>query len=104
MYKTPFGGPLANAGSSLQERVIAVVAETLGREPESIQTGQHLMAHLGASSLDLVDLGFRLEQAFGVELDTNRLIDPAGQPGQLGSNDLTVAGVVELVREAQASP
>jgi acyl carrier protein len=89
---------------SLEDQVITVVADALGREREEIQTESSLMGQLGANSIDLVDLAFRLEQTFGIELDTNRLINPiSGAAEQHGPGEVTVARVVELVRQAKGS-
>jgi acyl carrier protein len=99
MHETHSNGCGPTTTATLEEQVITVVADTLGRDVEGIEPGQSLISQLGANSIDLVDLGFRLEQTFAIELDTNRLIDPATHPP--GTDELTVALLVELVRQAR---
>jgi acyl carrier protein len=53
----------------VEARVLRVAADCLGRERDRVAPGDRLVADLGASSVDLIDLAFRLEREFEVVLD-----------------------------------
>ena len=54
--------------SSVQERVIKMVAEQLGVKEDDIQTGSSFVEDLGADSLDTVELIMALEEEFDAEI------------------------------------
>jgi acyl carrier protein len=53
---------------SLEERVIAVVSEQLSVAVEEIKAESSLIDDLHADSLDLVELGMKFEEKFGVAI------------------------------------
>ncbi len=58
--------------SSLDERVIAIIAEQLRVPVEDVKPTSHLVDDLKADSLDIVDLSIALEEEFssdGTELE-----------------------------------
>jgi acyl carrier protein len=55
------------------ERVIREVAESLGTDPAAISPDAGLVLDLGADSLDLLDLVFRLEEAFGIQIERGQI-------------------------------
>ena len=57
---------LSNA--EIEEAVRKIVAESLGRKLDDIKLDSVLMAELGAESLDFLDIVFRLEREFGIEI------------------------------------
>ena len=72
---------MATGGSDLKARVIAIVAETLSVDPADVHPHSSLLDDLGAESIDFLDLLFRLETAFQVDIPEEELwlgsIDPA---------------------------
>lgn len=52
---------------TLEEKVKAVLYDRLGVHPDNIKMDSTLTGDLDADSLDLVDLGLRLEDALGIE-------------------------------------
>ena len=54
--------------SSIEERVIKMVAEQLGVKEDDIQTGSSFVEDLGADSLDTVELIMALEEEFDAEI------------------------------------
>ncbi|MAA54819.1 MAG: acyl carrier protein [Porticoccaceae bacterium] len=54
--------------SSVEERVIKMVAEQLGVKEDDIQTGSSFVEDLGADSLDTVELIMALEEEFDAEI------------------------------------
>jgi acyl carrier protein len=55
------------------ERVIREVAESLGIDPADVAPDAGLILDLGADSLDLLDLVFRLEEAFGIQIERGQI-------------------------------
>jgi acyl carrier protein len=55
------------------ERVIREVAESLGIDPADVTPDAGLILDLGADSLDLLDLVFRLEEAFGIQIERGQI-------------------------------
>ena len=53
---------------TLEERVIAVVSEQLSVAAEEIKAESSLTDDLHADSLDLVELGMKFEEKFGVAI------------------------------------
>ncbi|OUU38911.1 MAG: acyl carrier protein [Cellvibrionales bacterium TMED49] len=54
--------------SSIEERVIKMVAEQLGVKEEEIQLSSSFVEDLGADSLDTVELIMSLEEEFDAEI------------------------------------
>lgn len=54
--------------SSIQDRVIAIVAEQLNVKKEDIKLDSSFVDDLGADSLDTVELVMALEEAFEAEI------------------------------------
>jgi acyl carrier protein len=54
-------------------RVAAVLGEALAVEPEGVTPRSNVLTDLGADSLDMMDILYRLEQEFGVELEREEL-------------------------------
>jgi acyl carrier protein len=50
------------------ERLRAVMVETLGIEESQVQLSSHYQNELGCDSLDLAELQFQTEKAFGVDI------------------------------------
>lgn len=100
--------------SEILERLRPLLAEVLGRAPEYIRLEHRLMRDLGAESIDLLDLSFRIEETFGVTIETNEVEREAGrrvpqgayeQDGVLTSEALTtLAEVLPEVDPAQIRP
>ncbi|MFL3646058.1 MAG: acyl carrier protein [Cellvibrionales bacterium] len=54
--------------SSIEQRVIKMVAEQLGVKEEDVQTTSSFVEDLGADSLDTVELIMALEEEFDAEI------------------------------------
>src|SRR5512135_2745377 len=54
--------------ASFEERVSAIIAEALARQPSEVTPEKILMHDLGAESLDFLDIVFRLEREFGIQI------------------------------------
>ncbi|MDR0533388.1 MAG: phosphopantetheine-binding protein [Verrucomicrobiales bacterium] len=69
------------------------IAETLNLEKSAIANQQLLVADLGAESIDFIDLTFRLEKRFKIEIPEGELFESAEQP----STTLTVNSVAQYI-------
>jgi acyl carrier protein len=54
--------------TTLPETVRIIVADALGRPEADVQLTSNLMEDLGAESLDFLDIVFRLEREFGIQI------------------------------------
>ena len=68
-------------------------AEALGREPEEISGNQFLVTDLGAESIDFIDLTFRLEKRFRVDIPEGELFESHEIP----ASRLTIQAVAEYL-------
>ena len=57
----------------IETRVVGVVAEALDQEPGKVQLNSSLVDDLGAESIDFIDIGFRIETAFGIKVPADEL-------------------------------
>ena len=57
------------------EEAKKAIGQTLKVDPESIRPDQSLMKDLGADSLDFLDIGYRLEQVFGVKMARHLVLE-----------------------------
>ena len=81
-----------------------LLVEVLGVSPESIQQHSVLVADLGAESIDLLDLSFRIEEHFKVTIEANEIEREARQrlPGGTYEKDgfLTEEALAEIRQTA----
>ena len=54
--------------SSVEERVVNIVAEQLGVDKDKIKTESNFVNDLGADSLDTVELVMELEEEFDINI------------------------------------
>jgi acyl carrier protein len=84
------------------EQLRPLLAEVLGVTPERIRPESVLVADLGAESIDLLDLSFRIEEQFKVTIEANEIEREARQrlPGGVYERDgfLTDEALAELRR------
>lgn len=78
--------------SSIEERMISIVADRLSVDPAQVVPGARLVEDLGADSLDLVELTMTLEEAFALTVEDD-------QTDQLR----TVADLIRFVQDAHAA-
>ena len=91
------------------ERVRLVVAEALARDPAQVRPDAILMADLGAESLDFLDIVFKLEHAFKIQITRGEMERAAR--GDMSDEEFAPGGVIseaglarlrELMPEAAA--
>lgn len=79
----------------LEYAVREEIAQALELPLDDVALTSRLAADLGAESIDLIDLTFRLESRFNVQLPEGMALDNA----RSGQSDLTVE---EVIRDLQA--
>jgi acyl carrier protein len=89
--------------------VCRLIAEALGREPEKVPPGASLIEELGADSLDFLDIVFKLERAFEIQITRGEI--EAVARGELSEEEFAPGGIIserglarlrELMPEAAA--
>jgi acyl carrier protein len=82
------------------EELRPLLVEVLGVAPEKVRLESVLVSDLGAESIDLLDLSFRLEEKFQVRIEANELEREARKrlPGGAYEKDgyLTEAALEEI--------
>jgi acyl carrier protein len=58
---------------SVYTKVVDVLSESLAVEPGNVTPESNLLTDLGAESIDLLDVVFRLEREFGIEIPRGEL-------------------------------
>ncbi len=88
----------------IESRVMGVVAVCLGLETADVALGDRLADDLGAGSVELIDLAFRLEEEFRLGVDL-AVAEVASVPGRaLLREALTVGQLAEAVFAGLARP
>jgi acyl carrier protein len=86
------------------EQLNPLLVEVLGVREDEIHPHCELVTHLGAESIDLLDLTFRIEDTFKVRIEANELEREAVKkmPGGVYEKDglLTEEALVEIRRAA----
>jgi len=77
---------------SVEEVVRAIVAESLSRPIEEVRPGSNLREELGAESLDFLDIVFRVERAFAIQITRGEMERAAR--GDMSEEEFAPGGVV----------
>jgi acyl carrier protein len=95
--------------NDISERVRGLVAEALAQDPAKVRLDSILMADLGAESLDFLDIVFKLERAFEIQITRGEMERAAR--GDMSEEEFAPRGVIseaglarlrELMPEAAA--
>lgn len=85
---------LAIAGPSVEETVLKVVAEALAAEAAEVKLTSNLMEDLGAESLDFLDIVFKIERAFDIQITRGEMERVAR--GDMSEEDFAPGGVISI--------
>ena len=77
---------------AISESVRLIVADALGRAPDDVKVTSILMADLGAESLDFLDIVFRLEREFGIEITRGEM--ERASRGDMSQDEFAPGGVI----------
>jgi acyl carrier protein len=75
-----------------EEAVRTIVAEALARDPASVRLESRLMDDLGAESLDFLDIVFKLERRFGIQITRGEMEGAAR--GDMSEEEFAPGGVI----------
>ena len=78
--------------SAVYPKVAQAIADALAREIEECKLTSRIINDLGAESIDLLDIVFRLERAFKIKIPRNRITKDAR--GELSEAEFERKGVV----------
>jgi acyl carrier protein len=89
--------PVSN---EIYARVVRVVSESLGVETDEVTPAARLQEDLGAESIDFLDVVFRLEREFGIQIPRGELFPDSvfGDNPELVREGLVSDGGVALLR------
>jgi acyl carrier protein len=59
--------------NEILEQLLPLLVEVLGVNPKAVRLDSVLVTDLGAESIDLLDLSFRIEEQFKVRIEANEL-------------------------------
>lgn len=82
--------PISDA--AVGDTVRAIVAEALGRDVADVQLTSNLMQELGAESLDFLDIVFRLEREFGIQITRGEM--ERASRGDMTADEFAPGGVI----------
>ncbi|HEU0029992.1 MAG TPA: acyl carrier protein [Kofleriaceae bacterium] len=78
--------------ADIAERTRAIVADALGRADDEVQLTSNLMDDLGAESLDFLDIVFRLEREFSIQITRGEMERAAR--GDMSVDEFAPGGVI----------
>jgi acyl carrier protein len=80
------------SNAQIEEAVRVIVAESLGKKVEQVELGSVLMSDLDAESLDFLDIVFRLERDFGIEITRGEM--ERASRGDMTAEEFAPDGVI----------
>ena len=89
---------MALSQDEVMTRLKDVLADCLGVDEDEVTPEARLFADLGAESIDVLDIQFRLEKEFGIKIQESELV-PQGllnDPSFVQDGSLTDTGMAEL--------
>ena len=78
--------------TSIDTQVRTIVAEALGKAPDDVKLESNLMEELGAESLDFLDIVFRLEREFGIQITRGEM--ERASRGDMTDDEFAPGGVI----------
>ena len=78
--------------TTIPETVRTIVADALGRPEADVQLTSNLMEDLGAESLDFLDIVFRLEREFGIQITRGEM--ERASRGDMTQDEFAPGGVI----------
>lgn len=83
---------MQHTNSDIEAMTCRIVAESLGRPESDVKLSSVLMTDLGAESLDFLDIVFRLEREFGIQI-TRGEMEKASR-GEMSAEEFAPGGVL----------
>ena len=83
---------MTDTQNNVPDEVRKLVAEALAKDVSAVRAGSILMSELGAESLDFLDIVFKLEHAFGIQITRGEMEKAAR--GEMGEDEFAPKGVI----------
>ena len=82
------------------EKVRTALVDALGVDDDEVTPKSTIIGDLGAESIDFLDIVFRLEKAFGIEIPRSELTpeDVLTNPNYVKEGKVTPEGIAEIKR------
>jgi acyl carrier protein len=82
------------------EKVRTALVDALGVDDDEVTPESTIIGDLGAESIDFLDIVFRLEKAFGIEIPRSELTpeDVLTNPNYVKDGKVTPEGIAEIKR------
>ena len=82
------------------EKVRTALVDALGVDDDEVQPESTIIGDLGAESIDFLDIVFRLEKSFGIEIPRSELTpeDVLTNPTYVQDGKVTPEGIAEIKR------
>ncbi len=77
---------------TIEQQVRSIVAESLGKDLALVKPESNLMGELGAESLDFLDIVFRLERGFDIQITRGEMEKAAR--GDMSEEEFAPGGVI----------
>lgn len=77
---------------ALEDRVCALIAEALARPRGDVHVDANLIEELGADSLDFLDIVFKLERGFAIQITRGEM--EAAARGDMSEEEFAPGGVI----------
>lgn len=84
--------PVQQVEKDVVQTVREVIADALARDVSEVQPEHNLMEDLGAESLDFLDIVFKLERAFGIQITRGEMERAAR--GDMTDEEFAPGGVI----------
>jgi len=84
--------PREASDPEIAEKVRHIVAEALALDPKAVKTESLLMTDLGAESLDYLDIVFKIERTFGIQITRGEMEKAAR--GDMSDEEFAPSGVI----------
>ncbi|WP_309896802.1 phosphopantetheine-binding protein [Archangium sp.] len=84
--------PVQQVENDVVRTVREVIADALARDVSEVQPEHNLMEDLGAESLDFLDIVFKLERAFGIQITRGEMERAAR--GDMTDEEFAPGGVI----------
>ena len=78
--------------NDVETGVREIVAEALTRKPDTVRLDSNLMSDLGAESLDFLDIVFKLEQHFSIQITRGEMERAAR--GDMSAEEFAPKGII----------
>ncbi len=91
---------------AIREKLFDILAEVLMMPRSQLSPGARILLELGAESIDLLDLRFRIEKVFGLTItsqDVERMAGAVTSPTEFRER-FTVEALCDFIRERLEAP